>query len=87
MIKKRNTTHEWDLQKQQLQAQLEAKAKDIRKRIETLREPDSNATLQERWISNIGRGVAIADGLLTGYRLYKRASKFLPTRLVKRKKK
>ena len=86
MSTNQDRTYAWALRKQQLRERIEAKRHDIQQQIEILCTPDDNSTMQKRWINNLGKGIAIADGVLTGWRIYKRISHFLPNKWGKKAK-
>ena len=76
-----------EARKAELRQQIKEKQEALIKKANMLTQPEAAETTSQKWINNIGKAIAIYDGLMTGYKIYRgvRAFSFLPWK--KRRKK
>ncbi len=76
-----------EARKAELRQQIKEKQEALFKKANGLTQSEAAETTSQKWINNIGKAIAIFDGLMTGYKIYRgvRAFSFLPWK--KRRKK
>lgn len=76
-----------EARKAELRQQIKEKQEALFKKANGLTQSEAAETTSQKWINNIGKAIAIYDGLMTGYKIYRgiRAFSFLPWK--KRRKK
>ena len=75
-----------DARKEELRQQIKEKQDVLVKKAKELTQPEAAETTSQKWINNFNKAIAIYDGVMMGYKIYRgvRAFSFLPWK--KRKK-
>ena len=69
-----------EARKVELREQIKAKQEALIKKANMLTQPETADTISQKWVNNIGKVIAVYDGVMMGYKIYRgvRAFSFLP---------
>lgn len=72
MVRHTYTLEEIDLRREQARQAFRKTERDIKRQVDALLAPPPAGNKMQEWIGHAERAYAIYDGVMTGYRLYRR---------------